>query len=134
MPRASIVLLENSVTLQQAGAGFAELVVDLRGYVENESSGNLNAIIMYEFSTNGQPDASGVLTWSEGSSLEPGARREFRVSGARHAVIRQPNSLKIYFVGPVLTAPSLELYERCPAQMPPVNDSFGTFTTAVTFR
>ena len=133
--RARIVVEESGGGIRQSGAVTAELTVNLRGYVENQSSGLLAvSSAMYEFSTSGEVQAFGTLTWTDGNTLlQPGERRGFQVAGAQHTVTSRPDTVRIALVGPVLTAPTAELNARCPAQMPPVNSSFGTFSSSISF-
>ena len=133
--RARIVVQDSGGSIRQTGAVTAELTVNLRGYVENQSSGILAASsAMYEFSTSGEVQAFGTLAWTDGNTLlQPGERRGFEVTGAEHTVTSRPNAVKIYLVGPILTAPTAELNAQCPAQMPPVNSSFGTFSSSISF-
>jgi hypothetical protein len=133
--RARIVVQEHGGSLRQTGAGIAELTVNLRGYVENQSSGILILMAtMYEFTTSGVLKAVGSVAWTDGNTLlQPGERRGFQVAGAQHTVTSRPDAFKIYLVGPLLTAPTAELNAQCPAQMPPVNSSFGTFSSSISF-
>jgi hypothetical protein len=134
--RARIAVTALDANISGTAGALPTLTVNLEGYVENQSTGILmTGVAMFEFFSVGQTHMFGTVAWvDESSALEPGSRREFSVVNKSQIVAGTPNFLRIRLVSPVLVAPTAELSAQCPAKRLDVNDSFGTFTTPVSFR